>query len=50
MACDDGILYTMHAMRIALEYSSMLDAISNHEEDLSLSRPGHMNEGAVSRD
>ncbi|HKJ30748.1 MAG TPA: dihydroorotase [Balneolales bacterium] len=36
-------------MRIALEYSSMLDRpVINHEEDLNLSRPGHMNEGKVS--
>lgn len=47
---DDGDpVYDAQVMRIALEYSSMLDApIINHEEDLSLSRPGHMNEGAVS--
>jgi dihydroorotase len=36
-------------MRVALEYSSMLGMpIINHEEDLELSRPGHMNEGEVS--
>ena len=47
---DDGDpVYDAQVMRIALEYSSMLDApIINHEEDLSLSRPGYMNEGAVS--
>ena len=47
---DDGDpVYDAQVMRIALEYSSMLDVpIINHEEDLSLSRPGHMNEGAVS--
>ena len=47
---DDGDpVYDAQVMRIALEYSSMLNApIINHEEDLSLSRPGHMNEGAVS--
>ncbi len=47
---DDGDpVYDAQVMRIALEYSSMLDApIINHEEDLNLSRPGHMNEGAVS--
>ena len=47
---DDGDpVYDAQVMRIALEYSSMLDApIINHEEDVSLSRPGHMNEGAVS--
>ncbi len=47
---DDGDpVYDARLMRVALEYSSMLDMpIINHEEDLSLSRPGHMNEGAVS--
>ena len=47
---DDGDpVNDAQVMRIALEYSSMLDVpIINHEEDLSLSRPGHMNEGAVS--
>ncbi|MEX1062253.1 MAG: dihydroorotase, partial [Balneolaceae bacterium] len=47
---DDGDpVYDSQVMRIALEYSSMLGVpIINHEEDLSLSRPGHMHEGAVS--
>ncbi|MEO1022708.1 MAG: dihydroorotase [Bacteroidota bacterium] len=47
---DDGDpVYDAQVMRVALEYSSMFDApIINHEEDLPLSRPGHMNEGAVS--
>lgn len=47
---DDGDpVYDARLMRVALEYSSMLSMpIINHEEDLSLSRPGHMNEGAVS--
>lgn len=47
---DDGDpVYDAQVMRVALEYSSMLGApIINHEEDLALSRPGHMNEGAVS--
>jgi len=47
---DDGDpVYNSHLMRIALEYSSMLDMpIINHEEDLELSRPGYMNEGKVS--
>lgn len=47
---DDGDpVYNSKLMRIALEYSSMLNMpIINHEEDLDLSRPGHMNEGAVS--
>ena len=47
---DDGDpVYDAQVMRIALEYSSMLDVpIINHEEELSLSRPGHMNEGVVS--
>ncbi|MGM0588203.1 MAG: dihydroorotase [Bacteroidota bacterium] len=47
---DDGDpVYDSHLMRIALEYSSMLDMpIINHEEDYALSRPGHMNEGTVS--
>jgi dihydroorotase len=47
---DDGDpVYDSHLMRIALEYSSMLDMpIINHEEDYALSRPGHMNEGKVS--
>jgi dihydroorotase len=47
---DDGDpVYNSHLMRIALEYSSMLDMpIINHEEDYALSRPGHMNEGTVS--
>lgn len=47
---DDGDpVYNAQVMRIALEYSSMLGVpIINHEEDLALSRPGHMNEGQVS--
>tara|TARA_R110000868_G_scaffold410693_5_gene699857 strand:+ start:36104 stop:37384 length:1281 start_codon:yes stop_codon:yes gene_type:complete len=46
---DDGDpVYDSQVMRVALEYSSMLGMpIINHEEDLALSRPGHMNEGAV---
>ncbi len=47
---DDGDpVYDSQVMRVALEYSSMLEMpIINHEEDLALSRPGHMNEGKVS--
>ncbi len=47
---DDGDpVYDSQVMRVALEYSSMLGVpIINHEEDLALSRPGHMNEGRVS--
>lgn len=47
---DDGSpVFDSWLMRIALEYSSMLNIpIINHEEDLALSRPGHMNEGKVS--
>lgn len=47
---DDGDpVFNSQLMRVALEYSSMLDMpIINHEEDLKLSRPGHMNEGKVS--
>ncbi len=47
---DDGDpVYDSQVMRVALEYSSMLGMpIINHEEDLALSRPGHMNEGSVS--
>ncbi len=47
---DDGDpVYNSQVMRVALEYSSMLGVpIINHEEDLELSRPGHMHEGAVS--
>lgn len=47
---DDGDpIYNSQLMRVALEYSSMLGLpVINHEEDLDLSRPGHMNEGAVS--
>lgn len=47
---DDGDpVHDAHMMRTALEYSSMLDMpIINHEEDLALSRPGHMHEGVVS--
>lgn len=46
---DDGDpVYDAQVMRVALEYSSMLGMpIINHEEDIALSRPGHMNEGAV---
>lgn len=47
---DDGDpVYNSQLMRIALEYSSMYGTpVLNHEEDLALSRPGHMNEGEVS--
>lgn len=47
---DDGDpVYNSGLMRVALEYSSMLGVpIINHEEDLKLSRPGHMHEGEVS--
>ena len=47
---DDGDpVYDSQVMRVALEYSSMFGMpIINHEEDLALSRPGHMNEGRVS--
>lgn len=47
---DDGDpVYNSQVMRVALEYSSMLGMpVINHEEDLELSRPGHMNEGKVS--
>ena len=47
---DDGDpVYDSQLMRIALEYSSMLEVpVINHEEDLKLSRPGHMHEGKVS--
>lgn len=47
---DDGDpVSSARVMRVALEYSSMLGTpIINHEEDLELSRPGHMNEGVVS--
>lgn len=47
---DDGDpVFDSRLMRIALEYSSMLHMpVINHEEDLALSRPGHMNEGRVS--
>ena len=47
---DDGDpVSNSRVMRVALEYSSMLGLpIINHEEDLELSRPGHMNEGEVS--
>lgn len=47
---DDGDpVYNSQLMRVALEYSSMLDMpIINHEEDLKLSRPGYMHEGKVS--
>lgn len=47
---DDGDpVSNAQLMRVALEYSSMLGMpIINHEEDLKLSRPGHMHEGQVS--
>lgn len=47
---DDGDpVFDSKLMRIALEYASMLDIpIINHEEDLALSRPGHMHEGRTS--
>lgn len=47
---DDGDpVFNSQLMRVALEYSSMLEMpIINHEEDLKLSRPGHMHEGKVS--
>jgi dihydroorotase len=47
---DDGDpVRNSQVMRVALEYSSMLGMpVINHEEDLELSRPGHMNEGEVS--
>ncbi len=47
---DDGDpVFNSQLMRVALEYSSMLEMpIINHEEDLKLSRPGYMHEGKVS--
>ncbi|MDA0907595.1 MAG: dihydroorotase [Bacteroidetes bacterium] len=47
---DDGDpVYNAEIMRIALTYSAMLGVpIINHEEDLALSKPGHMHEGVVS--
>jgi dihydroorotase len=47
---DDGDpVYNSQLMRIALEYSSMYGVpVLNHEEDIALSRPGHMHEGEVS--
>ena len=47
---DDGDpVYNAKLMRTALEYAAMLDMpVINHEEDLDLSRPGHMHEGRVS--
>ncbi len=47
---DDGDpVQDSRLMRIALEYSAMLGVpVINHEEDLPLSRPGHMHEGRVS--
>ncbi len=47
---DDGDpIFDSRLMRVALEYSSMLGVpVVNHEEDLKLSRPGHMHEGKVS--
>lgn len=47
---DDGDpVFDSELMRVALDYSSMLGVpVINHEEDLKLSRPGHMHEGKVS--
>ncbi len=47
---DDGDpVFNSELMRVALEYSSMLEIpVINHEEDLKLSRPGYMHEGKVS--
>ncbi|MDI6402560.1 dihydroorotase [Balneolaceae bacterium ANBcel3] len=47
---DDGDpVQDSKLMRIALEYSAMLGVpVINHEEDLPLSRPGHMHEGKIS--
>lgn len=47
---DDGDpVFDSKLMRIALDYASMLNMpIINHEEDLALSRPGHMHEGRIS--
>lgn len=47
---DDGDpVYDAQLMRVAMEYASMLGMpIINHEENLKLSRPGHMHEGRVS--
>lgn len=47
---DDGDpVYNAKLMRTALEYAAMLNMpVINHEEDLDLSRPGHMHEGRVS--
>lgn len=47
---DDGDpVYNSKLMRTALDYAAMLDRpVINHEEDLALSRPGHMHEGRVS--
>lgn len=47
---DDGDpVYNSELMRVAMEYASMLEMpIINHEENLKLSRPGHMHEGEVS--
>ncbi len=47
---DDGDpVWDSRLMRTALEYAAMLDVpVINHEEDLALSRPGHMHEGRVS--
>ncbi|MFO8030110.1 MAG: dihydroorotase [Cyclonatronaceae bacterium] len=47
---DDGDpVQDSRLMRIALEYAAMLGVpIINHEEDLPLSRPGHMHEGRIS--
>ncbi len=47
---DDGDpVWNSQMMRLALEYSAMLGVpVINHEEDLDLSRPGHMHEGEIS--
>ncbi|MDR9446706.1 MAG: dihydroorotase [Balneolaceae bacterium] len=47
---DDGDpVHNAEIMRIALTYSAMLGVpIINHEEELALSKPGHMHEGVVS--
>ena len=47
---DDGDpVQDSRLMRTALEYAAMLEMpVINHEEDLPLSRPGHMHEGRVS--
>lgn len=46
---DDGDpVYDAQVMRVAMSCIDVGVPIINHEEDLQLSRPGHMNEGAVS--